>query len=60
MDRGIAVILSVEEYERLQRAAEHGAIVEALRQAERDVAAGHVLTHDEMRAKWLAEDRGAS
>ncbi len=56
--RGVAVVLSVEEYERLQQAAEHGAIVEALRQAERDVAAGRVLTHEEMRTKWLAVDRG--
>ncbi len=57
--RGIAVVLSVEEYERLQQAAEHGAIIEALRQAERDVAAGRVLAHEEMRAKWLDDEREA-
>ena len=50
----------MEETERRQQAARHGAMVEVLRQAERDVAAGRVLTHDEMRAKWLTEVREES
>ncbi len=54
--RGVAVVLSLEEYESLNRAARNGAILEALREGERDVAAGRVLSHEEMRAKWLPED----
>ena len=54
--RGVAVVLAVDEYERLQQAAEEGALVAALREGERDVAAGRVLTQQEMRAKWLAGD----
>ena len=52
--RGVAVVLAVDEYERLQKAAEHGALVAALRQGEQDVEAGRTFTHAEMRAKWLA------
>ncbi len=52
--RGVAVVLAVGEYERLQQAAEQGALVAALREGERDVDAGRVLTNEEMRAKWLA------
>ncbi len=54
--RGVAVVLAVDAYERLQQAAERGALVSALREGEQDVAAGRVLTHEEMRAKWLAGD----
>ncbi len=54
--RGVAVVLAVDEYERLQQAAERGALVAALREGEQDVEAGRVLTHEEMRAKWLAAD----
>jgi predicted transcriptional regulator len=37
---------------------DHGslALVAALREGERDVDAGRVLTNEEMRAKWLAGD----
>ena len=51
--RSVAVVLAVDGYERLQQAAERGALVEALREGERDVEAGRNLTHEEMRAKWL-------
>ena len=54
--RSVAVVLAVDEYERLQQAAERGALVEALREGERDVEAGRTLTHEEMRAKWLVEE----
>ncbi len=57
--RGVAVVLAVNEYERLQQAAERGALVAALREGERDVEAGRTLTHEEMRTKWLtAESKG--
>jgi predicted transcriptional regulator len=51
--RGVAVVLAVDDYERLHQAAERGALAAALREGERDVEAGRTLTHDEMRAKWL-------
>ena len=54
--RGVAVVLAVDDYERLQQAAERGALVAALQEGQRDVEAGRVLTRQEMRAKWLAED----
>ncbi len=54
--RGVAVVLAVDEYERLQQAAGRGALVSALREGERDVEAGRVVTQEEMRAKWLAGD----
>jgi len=54
--RGVAVMLSVDDYESLFQAAQRGALVEALREGERDFAAGRVLTHEEMRARWLTED----
>ncbi len=52
--RGVAVVLAVDDYERLQQAAERGALVAALREGERDVEAGRTFSHEEMRAKWLA------
>lgn len=54
--RGVAVVLAVDEYERLQQAAERGALVAALREGQLDVDSGRVLTNQEMRAKWLAGD----
>jgi prevent-host-death family protein len=54
--RGVAVVLAVDDYERLQLAAETGALVTALREAELDVAEGRTLTQEQMRSKWLAED----
>ena len=54
--RGVAVVLAVAEYERLHQAAERGALVAALREGERDVEAGRISTHEEMRAKWLGEE----
>ena len=54
--RGVAVVLAVDEFERLQQAAERGALVAALREGERDVEAGRTLTHEEMREKWLTEE----
>lgn len=54
--RGVAVVLAVEEYERLQEVAERGALVAALGEGQLDVDAGRVLTHQEMRSKWLSGD----
>lgn len=51
--RGVAVVLSVQEYERLQRAAEKGALLAALSEGLRDFDEGRVISHQEMRAKWL-------
>lgn len=51
--RGVAVVLAVDDYERLQEAAERGALVAALREGERDVLAGRTLAHEKMRSKWL-------
>ena len=53
--RGVAVVLAVEDYERLQHDAEHGALMRALREGERDIAAGDILSQDEMRSRWLAD-----
>lgn len=53
--RGVAVVLAVEEYERLQRASDDRALIAALREGERDFEDGRVVTHEEMRAKWLTE-----
>jgi prevent-host-death family protein len=54
--RPVAVVLAVEEYERMQRLAEQGALVNALKEAEQDIEAGRLLTHEEMRAKWLNQE----
>ncbi|MEE8584999.1 MAG: type II toxin-antitoxin system Phd/YefM family antitoxin [Acidobacteriota bacterium] len=51
--RGVAVVLSVEEYERLQHAAEQGALLAALGEGQRDFEEGRVLSQLEMRTKWL-------
>lgn len=51
--RGVAVLLAVAEYERLLRAAEHGALVMALEEAEKDYATGRVHPHEEVKARWL-------
>lgn len=57
--RGVAVVLSVQEYERMQHAAEQGALLAALGEGQRDFDDGRVLSHLEMRAKWLeGEDEG--
>ena len=53
--RGVAVVLAVQDFERLQKAAENGALVSAIREAEEDVAAGRTLTQEQMRAKWLPQ-----
>jgi antitoxin YefM len=55
--RSVAVLMSVEEYEGLQAAAGQWRLVEALREGERDVKSGRVVSHDEMLAKW--SDRGS-
>jgi prevent-host-death family protein len=57
--RGVAVVLAVDDYQRLRQAAERGALAAALREGERDVEAGRTLTHDEMRAKWLRDGHEA-
>lgn len=59
--RGVAVLLAVAEYERLLRAAEHGALVAALKEGEQDYAAGRVELHDDVKARWLGVgDQGAA
>lgn len=56
--RGVAVLLSVEEYERLYRAANHEALLAALQQGEDDFDEGRVLSHETLRTKWTGEGHG--
>lgn len=54
--RGVAVVLAAEDYDRLRRAANEGALLAALREGEEDIQAGRVSTQAEVEAKWLGED----
>ena len=44
--RGVAVLMSVERYERLQELERRAELAAAIREGERDVAAGRVVSHD--------------
>ncbi len=55
--RGVAVLLSVASYERFQRLEQRAELVDALREAERDVAAGRLVTHADARARLAARIR---
>src|SRR5438477_6791070 len=57
--RGVAVVLSVDEYEHLQADASQLRLIEALREGERAIAGGRVATHDEVLAKW-SDDAGTT
>ena len=50
--RGVAVVLSVGEYEHLQAAANQLRLIEALREGERAIDGGHVASHDDVLAEW--------
>ena len=54
--RAVAVVLAAEEFERIQRLAEQGALVAALHEAECDIDADRLLTNKEMQAKWLGQE----
>lgn len=49
--RGIAVMLSLEEYELLSERVENLELQRAVEEAEREIAAGRWVSHDEMKAK---------
>lgn len=51
--RGVAVLLSAEEYEQLQKEAGYWKVVQAIRQGERDIEAGRVISHTDIVAKWI-------
>ena len=50
--RGVAVVLSVGEYEHLQAAANQLRLIEALREGERAIADGRVASHRDVLAEW--------
>ena len=50
--RGVAVVLSVEEYELLQEAAQRLRLISALGEGENDISAGRTISHDEMVERW--------
>ena len=54
--RGVAVVLSVQEYELLEQASRRLRLVEALREGEQDVASGRVLTHAQMIERWASDE----
>ena len=54
--RGVAVMLSVDQYDELQQAATQWRMLEALRQAESELEAGLGVPHAEVAAKWLGSE----
>jgi prevent-host-death family protein len=50
--RGVAVVLSVGEYEHLQAAANQLRLIEALREGERAIADGRVASQRDVLAQW--------
>jgi prevent-host-death family protein len=54
--RGVAVMLSVEEYEHLQSSTQRLRLMDALREAEEDVSTGLLIPHDEVAAKWIDDE----
>jgi prevent-host-death family protein len=56
--KGVAVLLSVDAFEELEAAASKLRLISALREAERAVARGEVVSHqsvDELLASWEAD-----
>ena len=49
--RGVAVVLSVDAFEKLQDAAQRADVQRDVDEAERDLAAGHQVAHEEVEAK---------
>jgi antitoxin YefM len=56
--RGVAVVLSVGEYEHLQAAANQLRLIEALREGERAIAEGRVASQDDVLAEWSDDGEG--
>jgi antitoxin YefM len=56
--RGVAVVLSVGEYEHLQAAANRLRLIEALRDGERAIAEGRVASQDDVLAEWADDGEG--
>lgn len=52
--RAVAVVLSVEEYEGLQDAADQLTLRRAVEEAEADIAQGRTLPHHAIRQKWAS------
>lgn len=50
--RGVAVLLSVEQYEALLDQLEQAFVARALEVGERDAAAGRVTPHEDVVASW--------
>lgn len=55
--RGVAVLLSVEQYEGLLEQIDETIAARALDVGERDVVAGRVVPHDDVVASWSARLR---
>ena len=56
--RGVAVVLSVEDYERLQESMERLEIQRAIAEGERDVALGNLIPQEEVFKEveaWISE-----
>lgn len=53
--RGVAVVLSLERYERYQALAERQALLRDITEAEADISAGRTVPHEEVVSRW--EDR---
>ena len=49
--RGVAVVLSLEEYELLSERVEHLELQRAVHEAEQEIAEGRWVPHNEIRAK---------
>ena len=58
--RGVAVVLSAEQFEELQHASEDAALQRAVDDAERDVAAGHLANSARLVAKLKRRANGRS
>ena len=56
--RGVAVVLSVGEYEHLQASANQLRSIEALREGERAIAQGLVTSQDDVLAEWSHDGEG--
>ena len=50
--RSVAVVLSVEAYDEYQMLAARAEMQRAIAEAERDVAEGRTVAHDEVVARW--------
>ena len=53
--RGVAVVLSIESYERYQALVERQALLRDIVEAEADIVAGRTISHEDVVRRW--EDR---